>query len=70
MKEVARYNEPYLADIAKGLLESEGINAEILNESSALPGICNMYDGAIKLVVRDEDYDLALKVLAADSNLE
>ena len=29
-----------------------------------------MYDGAIKLVVSDEDYDLALKVLAADSSSE
>ncbi|HPB88967.1 MAG TPA: DUF2007 domain-containing protein [Bacteroidales bacterium] len=70
MKEVARYTEPYLAHIAKGLLESEGINAFVLNENSSLPGICNMYDGAIKLVVSDEDYDLALKVLAADSSSE
>lgn len=70
MKEVARYTEPYLAHIARGLLESEGIMAEVLNENSSLPGFCNMYDGAIKLVVRDEDYDLALKVLATDSSSE
>ena len=35
MKEVARYTEPYLAHIAKGLLESEGITAAIMNENSS-----------------------------------
>ncbi len=68
MKAVGNYEFPYEAHIAKGLLESEGINAEIFNEVSSYVSI-NACDG-IKLMVNDEDYDAAVNVLAAASSIE
>lgn len=54
--------------MAKGLLENEGIRAEIFNEVSSYISI-NACDG-IRLMVNDEDYDAAVNVLAAASSIE
>lgn len=68
MKTVATYEFPYEAQLAKGALENAGIMAEILNEVSSY--VCINAVSGIKLVVNDEDYDEAVKVLAAASSIE
>ena len=63
MKIVERYTNPYDAHIAQGLLESEGIFSEIINESSIFPGFGEIRGYDIRLVVNDEDFEVAKKLL-------
>ncbi|MDD2594516.1 MAG: DUF2007 domain-containing protein [Bacteroidales bacterium] len=70
MKEVASFIDPFEAHVAQGVLENEGITAAVWNESSSFPGFGYMPQMAVKLVVNDEDYEMALKVLEAASNTE
>lgn len=58
MKEVAQYEDVMVAEVAKGALANEGIDAAVMNYSSAYPGIFR-----VKLMVNDEDYDRAKEVL-------
>ncbi|MDD2292907.1 MAG: DUF2007 domain-containing protein [Bacteroidales bacterium] len=71
MKVIATYTDSYEAHIAEGLLRNAGILAEVINESTVFPGLGNISDVFnVKLVVNEEDYDLALKILAAPSSNE
>ena len=65
MKTVETFSDPYVAHIAQGALQSEGILAEIMNENSVYTGLGVMDQFQIKLVVNDEDYEAARKILAA-----
>ncbi|MBQ7221896.1 MAG: DUF2007 domain-containing protein [Bacteroidales bacterium] len=63
MKIVARYTNAFDAHIAQGLLESEGILSEVTNESSIFPGFGEIRGYDIRLVVNDEDYEEAKRIL-------
>lgn len=62
MKVVAEFNLEYEAEIAKGLLESEGIRAVIMNANSPYPGI-TMGRHGIQLAVNEKDFESAQMVL-------
>jgi len=61
---IATFSHPFEAHLAKGKLESEGIEAFIADEN--IVGINWLYSnlvGGVKLKVREEDRDRALKLL-------
>ena len=70
MKTIGKYGSSFEANVVKGLLESEGIKAEVLHENLPyyLPFGGNLSE--VELVVSDEDYDQALKILAASTIAE
>lgn len=71
MRVVAKYTSAFSANVAKGMLENEGIQAEVLNQNIAIvTGVINSDMMSIDLVVNDEDYSRASKLLAASSNAE
>ena len=61
MKTVGEYMLDYEAQIAKSKLESEGIMAQVTNEVSSY--ICINAISPIKVIVNDEDYDEAKRIL-------
>ena len=67
LKTVAKFADPMLASISKGLLESNGIRAEVFGEVSPYPSISWE---KIELKVNAEDYDSALSILAASDKAE
>ncbi len=69
LKTVATFADPMLASISKGLLESNGIKAEIFGEVSPYPSINAAWQD-IELKVNAEDYDSALNILAASDKAE
>lgn len=69
LKTVARFADPMIASISKGLLESNGIRAEIFGEFSSYPAF-NAVQQDIELKVNAEDYDSALSILAASDKAE
>ena len=70
MKVVKRYENGFSANLAKGMLENNGINAWVLNPNQAfITGVTNGLMG-IELAVADEDYSAALKLLEASSSAE
>ncbi len=68
-KTVARFGDPMLASISQGLLESNGIKAEIYGEVSSYPSF-NVAEQNIELRVNAEDYESALSILAASDKAE
>ena len=70
MRTVRKYfNNPFSANLDKGLLENEGIRAEVLHQNMPYMGISDKL--AVELIVNDEDYDRAKKILEeADQNLK
>jgi hypothetical protein len=69
LKTVARFADPMLASISQGLLESNGIQAEIFGEVSSYPSF-NAAELDIELKVNAEDYESALSILAASDKAE
>ena len=66
MKVLKKFNNSFLANIAKGILEEEGIQAFILNENIGYcAGMPNTDMLAIQLVVDDSDFDRAKEILAS-----
>lgn len=71
MKVVEKYTNAFSANLAKGMLESNGIQAEILNQNlNIITGVTNSDLLSLELVVNDEDYSIASKLLAASSSAE
>ncbi len=68
-KTVARFGDPMLASISQGLLESNGIKAEISGEVSSYPSF-NVAEQNIELKVNADDYESALSILAASDKAE
>jgi hypothetical protein len=68
-KTVAIFGDPMLASISQGLLESNGIKAEISGEVSSYPSL-NVAEQDIELKVNAEDYESALSILAASDKAE
>lgn len=69
LKTVARFGDPMLASISQGLLESNGIRAEVCGEVSSYPSF-NVAEQNIELKVNAEDYESALSILAASAKAE
>ena len=62
LKVVAEFNYEYEAEIAKGRLESEGIECVIMNAVSPYPGI-TMGRHGVQLMVNDYDLESAQMIL-------
>lgn len=58
---VKRYYDAFAANLAKGMLENEGIMAAVLHQDSPYAGIGSKF--TIDLVVNEEDYERALELL-------
>ena len=69
LKTVARFGDPMLASISQGLLESNGIKAEIFGGTFPYPSF-NVVEQSIELKVNPEDYESALSILAASDKAE
>lgn len=67
---VARYNNAFSANIAKGMLESNGIPAWVANENMPYVTMPNTGLLAIELLVSEKDYLEAKRLLAASSSEE
>ena len=70
MRVVKRYENGFSANLAKGMLESNGIDAWILNPYQAFSTGSTFGTLGIELAVADENYDEACRLLAASSNAE
>ena len=71
MKTVEKYTDSFSANIAKGMLENAGIKAAVLGENTpSWAGMCNTDLLSIELVVSDEDYSEACRLMAAASKAE
>lgn len=71
MKVLKKYTDSFSANVAKGMLEEAGISAYVLNENvGIITGALNTDLLAIELAVDDNDYDDAVKLLAASSRAE
>ena len=62
MKAVEEFYNQYEAEIAKGRLEAEGIQAVIMNLNSVYPGV-QMGRHGIQLMVNEEDLETAQMIL-------
>ena len=69
MKVVAEFTYEYEAEIAKGRLESEGIECVIMNAVSPYPGI-TMGRHGVQLMVNDYDLESARTILATEVSSE
>ena len=69
LKTVAKFADPMLASITKGLLNSNGIEAEIFGEVSSYPSV-NVAEQNIELKVNAQDYESALSILATSDKAE
>lgn len=66
MKTIQKFDNSFSANICKGVLEENGIQAFVLNENMPLiTGVANTDLIPIQVVVADEDYDKALEILNA-----
>mgnify|MGYP002675551046 FL=1 len=66
---VARYSDQMSAEIAAGMLNANGIQAEVFGQTSSYPSINAAIDG-VELKVNAEDYESAKKLLAANESAE
>ena len=66
---VARYSDQMRAEIAAGMLNANGIPAEVFGQTSSYPSINAAIDG-VELKVNAEDYESAKKLLAANESAE
>ena len=69
LKTVASFGDPMLASISQGLLEANGIRAEVFGGSFPYPSLYAIEQG-IELKVSAEDYESALSILAASDKAE
>ena len=69
LKTIAEFCTLYEAEIFKARLESEGINAVIMNSNSPYPGI-TMGEAGIKVQVNDYDLESAQMILDTDASSE
>ena len=66
---VEKFTSAFAANVAKGMLESNGIPAMVRNENlTFITGAVNTDLLAIELLVNEEDYLEAKRLLAASSS--
>ena len=69
LKTVARFSDIMGAEIAAGMLRSNGIEAGIFGQGSSYP--CrNAVNDSVELKVKPEDYESARNLLAANESAE
>lgn len=68
MKVVKQYLDAFAAECAKGMLENEGIQAVVMHATQPFAGISPKL--SIDLMVNDEDYGRAKKLVDATSSAE
>lgn len=68
-KTVAKFSDPIQAEIVAGMLNANGIPAAAIGQTSSYPSINACID-SISVKVNAEDYDSALKLLAANDSAE
>lgn len=68
-KTVARFSDPMSAEIAAGMLRSNGIPAEVFGQTSSYPSI-NAALQNVELKVNASDYESAMNLLAASDKAE
>ena len=61
---VARYRSRVEAELARGMLEAEGITVSVLVDEGETAGVHTVYEGGARLLARDEDVDRARALLA------
>lgn len=64
MKTVGKYATSFEANLIKGFLENEGIQATVLNENINYVLPATNVATSIEVAVSDEDYDRAKKIIA------
>ena len=64
MKTVKKYNNSFDADLAKGILENNGINACVLH--ATMNSVFNIMQIPVELAVDDADYEKAIEILEQD----
>lgn len=72
MKTLRTYTQPFKAELDRTLLEDNGIYAAVLDTNSFL-NMCAITSGGgmgVRLVVSDENYDQALRILETSSSSE
>ena len=69
LKTVARFSDIMGAEIAAGMLRSNGIEAEMFGQDSSYPCLNVVYD-RVELKVKPEDYESARNLLAANESAE
>ena len=69
LKTVARFSDPMSAEITAGMLNSNGIPAEVFGQTSSYPSINAAID-SLEVKVNADNYDDAVKLLAAKSEAE
>jgi hypothetical protein len=71
MKVVEKYTNVFSANLAKGMLENNGIHAQVLNQNIGfVTGAINTDLIGIELVVDDKDYLEAKRLLEEISKAE
>jgi hypothetical protein len=60
---VATFMAGHDAHLARGVLESEGIPASVIDENTSATVLYSPAIGGVKVQVNDEDYDRARKIL-------
>lgn len=69
MRTVAAFSDVYAAYIAKGRLEAEGIEANIIDEHLvAIDWTYSQAIGGVKVQVAERDFDLAVQILSSDQS--
>ncbi|MBQ2491722.1 MAG: DUF2007 domain-containing protein [Bacteroidales bacterium] len=66
MRTLKKYLNAFSANLAKGMLENEGIPAQVIHQNIPYMGISDKL--AVELIVNDEDYDRAKKLLEEAEN--
>ena len=67
-----KYCDAFEAEVIRGRLESEGIQAVVLNELSVsvLPWVTGTQYAAVQVAVAEEDYELAMALLSEAQEVE
>ena len=68
-KTVARFSDQMSAEIAAGMLNANGIPAEVFGQTSSYPSINAAID-SVEVKVNADDYESARKLLAANDKAE
>lgn len=68
-KTVAKFSDAMSAEIAAGMLNANGVHAEVFGQTSSYPSINAAID-SVEVKVNAEDYELAKKLLAANDKAE
>ena len=68
-KTVAKFSDPMSAEIAAGMLNANGVHAEVVGQTSSYPSINAAID-SVEVKGNADDYELAKKRVAADDKAE